>query len=449
MEENLAKNKIYKDTTATEKIFALTKRIRAVKGGTSASKTISILIWCIDYCNTSCGQKEIITVASESFPHLSLGAIRDFKNIMQDAGYWDDNQWNASKNFYTFETGNILEFMSVDTYSKAHGPRRDVLFLNECNPLPWEIVDQLMARTRKTVWMDWNPSAPFWFHTEILPHRDDVDYITLTYKDNEALDQTTVQEIESHKHNKSWWTVYGLGLDGENEENVYKGWDMIDEIPKEARLVRKGLDFGYTNDPTALFDICEWNGGFILDEVLYQKGLFNNEIAKQIGRNQPLTIGDSAEPKSIAEIAMHGVLIIGSKKGKGSIQHGIDAVKSRKIWMTKRSVHGWKEYRTYVYLKDVDGRVTNDPIDINNHAMDAIRYAIADLIPDAEPEDAYVPETPYETPSINSASVGKHAEIKPTIVGPSKNRLAFLQERKANRQEEYVSDTPYQTPGLN
>lgn len=439
----------FQDTTATKKIFALKKRIRAVKGGTSASKTISILVWCIDYCQSQQEKAKIVTVVSESYPHLSLGAIRDFRGIMLDRGYWKDANWNATKSFYTFETGHTLEFLSADTYGKAHGPRRDVLFLNECNNLKWEIVDQLIIRTREIVWLDWNPTAEFWFHEEMLPHRTDIDFITLTYIDNEALDEITIQEIESHKHNKQWWNVYGLGQEGEIEGRVYTGWDILDEIPKEARLVRKGLDFGYANDPTALYDIYEWNKCLIFDEVIYEKGLINSEIANKIGKNKPLTVADSAEPKSIMEISLHGVLIIGAKKGKGSISHGIDAVRSRKCYITKRSVWGIKEYRNYCYIKDAAGKLTNEPTDIMNHAMDAIRYAVADLYPDATEEDAYVPETEYQTPGLGSSKIAESVAPALTVVGPSKNRLAFLQERKrARAEDDYQTDTPYQTPGL-
>lgn len=437
----------FQNTTATSKIFALKKRIRAVKGGTSASKTISILTWGIDYCQTSTPKNKIMTVVSESFPHLKLGAIRDFKAIMLDRGYWKDVNWNATNSFYTFETGHIMEFMSADTYGKAHGPRRDVLFLNECNNLTWEIVDQLIIRTREIVWLDWNPTAEFWFHIEMLPYRDDIDYITLTYLDNEALDEITKHEIESHKHNTAWWNVYGLGQDGQLENMVYPEWGVLDEIPPEARLARKGLDFGYANDPTALVDIYEWNKCLIFDEVLYQKGLVNSEIANKIGRNQPLTIGDSAEPKSIAEISQHGVTIIGAKKGKGSVSHGIDGVRSRKCFVTKRSVNIIKERRNYCYIKDAEGKITNEPIDILNHAMDAIRYGVADLIPDATEEDAYVPDVEYQTPGLGTTKEAQR--IVPTITGPSKNRLAFLQDlKRAKADNDYETDTPYENPGL-
>ena len=454
MEDQKTQNKPFSfvDTTATKKIMKLRKRIRAVKGGTSASKTISILVWLINYCQVKHESPQICTVASESFPHLSAGAIRDFKNIMIDRGYWKDKLWNATKSFYTFETGNTLEFTSVDTYGKAHGPRRDVLFLNECPYLSWEIVDQLIIRTRKIIWLDWNPSEQFWFHEQILPYRDDLDYITLTYKDNEALDTETVKEIESHKHNTQWWTVYGLGQDGATEARIYDNWIILDEIPKEARLVRKGLDFGYTNDPTALYDIYIWNNALIFDEILYQKGLVNSEIAKVIGKDQPLTVGDSAEPKSIREIAMHGVSIIGATKGKGSITHGIDAVKSKQCYITKRSINGIREYRSYCWEKDINGNFSKKPMYFNNHAMDAIRYAVSNLIPEAEPADAYVPETNYDTPAIGSSKLTTE-RFEPIItIGntPSKGRLAYLQEKKRleHENQSYETETPWQKPGI-
>ena len=180
-------------------------RIRAVAGGTSASKTISILIWLIDYAQST--DNQIITVVAESVPHLLLGAIRDFKSIMEAQGYFDPHRWNESKHIYTFPRGGILEFISFDKFGKAHGPRRDVLFLNEANNIPWNIADQLITRTRNIVWIDYNPSEEFWFYTEMQPHRKDIDFITLTYLDNEALDPVSKFEIESHKHNTSWWKV--------------------------------------------------------------------------------------------------------------------------------------------------------------------------------------------------------------------------------------------------
>ena len=379
---------LFQDTTATKKIFALNKRIRAVTGGTSASKTISILVWIIDYAQSTSG--ELISVVSESFPHLSGGAMRDFENIMRAHGYWKDDCWVRSpKAVYTFETGTKVEFISVDTFGKAHGPRRDVLFVNECNNLTYPIVDQLITRTRKIVWLDWNPSTEFWFYTDMLPHREDIDFITVTYKDNEALDEITIAEIESHKHNKRWWQVYGLGKLGEVEGRIYTNWKLIDEIPHEARLIRYGLDFGYTNDPTSIVAIYSYNGGYILDELMYHKEQSNSDIADYLNEQpeKALVVADSAEPKSIAEIKSQGVKIVGAVKRKEKTgkqktynQWALEKVQEQKISVTKSSLNLIKEYRNYVWIENDDGTFTNEPEGGFDHALDALKYGIVSII---------------------------------------------------------------------
>ena len=306
-----ASNFRFKDTTATKRIFDMEGRIRAVAGGTSASKTISILIWLINYAQVF--ENELCSVVSESYPHLERGAMLDFENIMKDRGYWDENAWHGTKHVYTFPTGSKIEFISVDNYGKAHGPRRDILFINECNNLDYKIVDQLITRTRKIVWLDWNPTSEFWFYTEMHPNRKDIDFITLTYKDNEALDQVTIDDIESHKHNKNWWQVYGLGQLGEVEGRIFTDWAFINDIPHEARLERRGLDFGYSNDPSSLIDIYYYNGGFILDERLYKKGMTNKQLADYINtmeHSEVTVYADSAEPKSIDELRLYGVSVL-------------------------------------------------------------------------------------------------------------------------------------------
>lgn len=176
MAENQSNNHTFRDTDATRKIFALKKRIRAVCGGTSASKTISILIWLIDYAQTTRNKK--IDIMSESYPHLEDGAIKDFKAIMVDRGYWNDSRWNETKHVYTFERGSVIKFISIDKLGKAHGPRRDVLFINEANNIPWDIYDQLEVRTKDVIWLDWNPSTEYWYYSKIKDQVDH-DFITL------------------------------------------------------------------------------------------------------------------------------------------------------------------------------------------------------------------------------------------------------------------------------
>jgi phage terminase large subunit len=388
------KNNLYKPTTATKKIFQLRKRIRAVAGGTSASKTISILIWLIDYAQST--KDQVITVVGESAPHLDLGAIRDFKNIMIAHGYWNDSNWLAGKK-YIFSTGSIIEFISFDKFGKAHGPRRDILFLNEAVHFPYNIADQLITRTRKIVWLDWNPSEEFWFYTEMIGKRDDIDFITLTYLDNEALDDISKKEIESHKHNKEWWTVYGLGQLGAIESRIYRDWQIIDDIPHEAKLVARWLDFGYTNDPSSIGDVYEYNGGYIVDEQLYQKGMLNKQLADfllALPIPQTLVIADSSEPKSIDEIKSFGVNIIGVSKQRGEsktetfVKWSIGKVQNQRISITRRSFKTLKEYRNYLWLVDKNGKIFNieDP-KCANHSMAGIRYVLCTLIHDESEQE--------------------------------------------------------------
>lgn len=297
--------------------------------------------------------------------------------------FWDDDSWNASNFTYTFPNKSILEFISFDKFGKAHGPRRDILFVNEANNLEYDIVDQLITRTKRVIWMDWNPTAEFWFYIEMLHKRDDIDFITLTYLDCiNVLDPAIIAEIESHKHNTNWWKVYGLGQLGDIEGRIYTEWDLIDELPKEARLEGYGLDFGYTNDPTAVVGVYYYNGGWILDEKVYKKGMSNKDIVDTLKTfEDKLVIADSAEPKSIDEIRAYGINIQPCKKGKDSVRQGIQLVQDQRISVTKRSLSLIKEYRNYLWATDKDGRYLqpNQPVKGNDHGLDAIRYKLETL----------------------------------------------------------------------
>ncbi|MDV7992074.1 PBSX family phage terminase large subunit [Rhodococcus sp. IEGM 1374] len=369
---------LLKQTTALKKISSLRRRLRIVQGGTSASKTFSILAYLIHIAQTN--DNFVISVVSESLPHLKLGAIRDFKNIMKWQRYWNEDSWSKGEFVYTFPNDTIIEFFSVDS-GKAHGPRRDVLFLNECNNVTYEIYTQLETRTRKVVILDFNPTSSFWVHEEVMPYNKH-DFLKLTYKDNEALEPAIVRSIESRKHNANYWQVYGLGEVGVLEGQIYN-WTEIDGVPDEARLVRRGLDWGYTNDPTGIVDVYEWNGGYILDEQCYQTGLKNPQVATMLlGLPEPdtLVIADSSEPKSIDTVSDYGVPIIGADKGPDSVRNGIDAIQFVTVYVTKRSLNLIKEKRNYVWKKDRNGKALNVPIDLWNHLMDAARYALTDII---------------------------------------------------------------------
>lgn len=372
----------YAITTTTKKIDAMEKRIRGVQGGTGASKTISIELLLIHAAQLD-EQPTLTSIVSESLPHLKKGAIRDFQRIMQAHRYWEDSRWRETDHIYTFETGSEIEFFGADDADKLRGGKRDRLFINEANNVSLMAFDELEVRTKEYVYLDWNPVSEFWFYTEVLGKRDDVGYIKVNFQDNEACPEEILRAIEQRRNRPGWYKVYGLGELGEIEGRIYADWKIIDEIPHEARLERRWLDFGYTADETAIGDVWYWNGGYILDEQLYQKGLSNRQIADFL-KNLPqtLTIADSAEPKSIDEIKSYGINIIPSIKGKDSVRQGVQTVQDQRISATKRSVNILKEYRNYLWLVDRNGKVLNeeDPICANHH-MSGIRYAIASLMP--------------------------------------------------------------------
>jgi len=376
---------LYSTTTATKKVARLKKRIRAVQGGSSASKTVSILLYLIARAQTD-ETPTLTSIVSESLPHLKQGAMLDFLNIMQTHDYFEDARWYKSHpSTYTFETGSKIEFFSIGEPKKVRGPRRDRLFINEANNTPFESFEQLEIRTNELVYLDWNPTNEFWFYTDVKDKRDDVDHITLTYKDNEALGESIVQSLEQRMNRKEWWKVYGLGQLGEVEGKIYTDWQIIDDLPVMAELKGYGMDFGYSNDPTSIIAIYYLDGGYIIDEKLYMKGLSNKQLADTLlALPTGLVIADSAEPKSIDEIRSYGINIIGAEKGKDSVTHGIQLVQDQKISVTARSVNVIKEYRNYLWKVDKDGRVLNEPEHQWSHSMDAIRYRMSSLLKEKE-----------------------------------------------------------------
>lgn len=367
----------FTQTTAVKKILGLKKRLKIIQGGSSAGKTIAILLILIDRAQSESGK--IFSVVSETLPHLKKGAIRDFLNIMEAHRYFKESCWNRTDFIYTFETGTKIEFFGADSADKVRGPRRDVLFINEVNNVSNETYTQLAIRTKEDIYLDFNPVTEFFVHTDVIPSVDH-DFLILTYKDNESLPASIVQELESRMGNKSWWQVYGLGQLGEFEGKIYTGWEEIEDIPHAARLERYGLDFGYSVDPTAIVAVYKYNGGYILDEICYLKGLSNKQIADTLlNQQQALVIADCAEPKSIDEIRSYGVNILPAEKGKDSVSNGIQLVQAQRISFTKRSTSLIKEYRNYLWEKDRDGKYLPEPQPIWNHAMDAVRYAISSL----------------------------------------------------------------------
>jgi phage terminase large subunit len=372
---------MFKQTTAQVKISKLRKRVRIVQGGTSSSKTFSIIPMLIDYAYKNAGSE--ISIVAETIPQLRRGALKDFLKIMDWINFYSDDQFNKSTLKYTFKNKSYIEFFSADQPSKLRGARRDVLFINEANNITFEAYHQLAIRTKKFIYLDYNPTSEFWVHTEINSDKD-AELIILTYKDNEALDESLVKEIEkardkaeSSSYWANWWKVYGLGEIGSLQGVVFDNWQQVDDIPADAKLISYGMDFGFTNDPTTLIGVWKSEGKIWVDELLYRTNMTNNDIGnflKSIQFERKELICDSAEPKSIEELRRQGFNVQPALKGADSINIGIDILKRYELCVTKRSTNLIKELRAYQWETDREGKLTGKPIDTMNHLIDPLRY---------------------------------------------------------------------------
>lgn len=360
---------------------------KVIQGGMSSGKTFGILTLLISYAQTY--KDSIITVVGLSYGHLKDGAARDFRKILKEVNIYEDERWNKSEMTYMFPNGSVVEFRSVDKMG-AHGPRRDVLFVNEANGIAYDVFDQLASRTKDFSIIDYNPSAKFWAHEELVEKQaENTTFIVLTYKDNEALSDREIANIESHKPKdgeepSNWWTVYGLGQIGSLEGNIYSGWIELDkeEIEANGKLVRYGLDFGFSNDETAMVAIYEMPDGKTgIVEKLFKKGILNSQYAsifESIGIDpNVLIVADSARPETIAEIKANGYRIIGADKNAGSVIRGIDRVSEKQIEYCGDNLK--REYLSYAWRKKRTGEILDEPQDGNDHLMDALRYGIDDL----------------------------------------------------------------------
>jgi phage terminase large subunit len=316
---------------------------------------------------------------------------------MMALGRYNDSQFNKSTLKYTFGNGSYIEFFSVDQPDKLRGARRNVLYVNECNNVDFDSYYQLAIRTSGEIWLDYNPSSLFWVDREII-NQEDVDFITLTYLDNEALPETIVKEIESAKEKAktsaywaNWWQVYGLGLTGSLEGVCIPDWQEIN-LPEEARLLCYGMDWGYSNDPTSLIAMYKYNDAYIFDELIYQKGLLNSDISDLLKTNgvQDIVYADSAEPKSIAELNSYGHNVLPVSKGRDSIVYGLNLINQNKVYVTSRSKNLINELRNYIWMTDKQGNKLNKPIDAYNHAIDAMRYAITSQLENPNKGTYYV-----------------------------------------------------------
>jgi len=229
---------MFQRTTVINKILTLDKFTKGIQGGTSAGKTFGVLPVLISIC--ALNPLSEVSVVAESIPHLKRGAMKDFKKIMIFTGRWFDERWNATDFKYTFHNGSIIEFFSADNDSKLRGARRDWLYMNECNNMTFHAYTELASRTKKGVYLDWNPTNEFWFHNE-LQGDEDVDFLIVNYLDNEACPESALKFIlkakekaKTSKYWENWYNVYGLGEIGQLEGVIFNNWKTIDIIPSDA-----------------------------------------------------------------------------------------------------------------------------------------------------------------------------------------------------------------------
>ena len=369
-------------TSVINKILKLDKFVKGIQGGTSAGKTFGILPILINKAIKNPLLE--ISVVAESIPHLKRGAMKDFKKIMNETGRWFEDRWNATDFKYSFANGSQIEFFSADNDAKLRGARRDILYMNECNNMTFHAYTELASRTKENVYLDWNPTNEFWFHKELL-NDSDVDFLIVNYKDNEACPESALnfilkakEKAKTSKFWENWYNVYGLGQIGNLQGVIFENWKQIDIIPNDAKLVGRGMDFGFSNDATTCIDIYQWNNKYIFDERIYKTGLTNPDIWREYKTlgidNSIYTIADSSEPKSIKELSSLGMRIIGADKGKDSIMFGIQRMQEIDFLVTANSLNLIKELRSYVWATDRENNKLNKPIDSHNHAIDAIRY---------------------------------------------------------------------------
>jgi len=351
-------------------------KIVVEQGGTRSGKTFNILLYIIfHYCQINKGKT--ITICRKTFPAVRSSVMRDFIDILKQHNKYDEVNHNKSNSEYTLD-GNLVEFISVDQPQKIRGRKREFLFINEANELDYEDWQQLIFRTTEKVVLDYNPSDEYhWIYDKVL-NREDVEFYKTTYLDNKFLDNSIVKEIERLKEtDEQYWQIYGLGEKGVSKATIFN-YNEVSHIPHDAELISYGADAGYTNDPSTLVSVYKKDHNLYIKEHLYRTMMTTKDLSdhfkQEVERRSPIYF-DAAEPRLIDELRRMGHNIQPSLKGRDSINAGIDLLKRFKIHITSESDNAIQEFRNYKWQEDRSGKLTNKPVDKNNHIIDAVRYA--------------------------------------------------------------------------
>lgn len=345
------------------------------QGGSSSGKTYSILQ--VLFAKAVSEPNLVITVVGQDIPNLKAGALRDAQNIYNENEEIRDftASYNKSDRIFSFKNGSVMEFKSYSDAQDAKSGKRDYLFVNEANGIPMAVYNELAIRTKKQIYIDYNPNAEFWVH-EFLIGKPNVKFFRSWHEHNPFLSDKIREKIEALKDiDEELWRVYARGMTGKIEGLVLRNWVVVDGIPSDAKHLGTGLDFGFTNDPTAVVEVYEQNGELWIRELMYETGQTNQDIASRFKGYDKYIICDSAEPKSIEELRRSGLKVEPATKGKDSINISIDILRSKRLNITRDSIYLRKELGAYKYKVDkLTGKSLNEPIDSFNHLIDALRY---------------------------------------------------------------------------
>lgn len=345
------------------------------QGGTSSGKTYAILQ--VLFIRAAKTPNLTITIAGQDIPNLKVGALRDAHDIVNASAAFKSliATYNISERTYTFRNGSIIEFKSYKDAQDAKSGKRDYLFVNEANGVKPDVYFELAIRTRLQIYLDYNPNAEFWVHEQLIGQTG-TQLIISDHRHNPFISQAMHDKIEGIKDkDKELWDVYARGKTGKIEGLVFRNWDTVEAVPDHAQLVGYGLDFGFTNDPTAYIGMWKGDGELYLRELVYETNLTNPQIAERIKPyNERFCIADCSEPKSIKELRDNGVKVLEAKKGPDSVVNGIDILKRYKLHITRDSPNLRKELLAYKWKQDKNGKHINEPVDFMNHLMDAMRY---------------------------------------------------------------------------
>lgn len=352
------------------------------QGGTWSGKTYSILQVLVSRAVET--SDLVITIVGQDVPNLKSGPIKDMGRIIKSSPILQTQikSYNKTDRELIFHNGTVISFKSYDNEQDARSGKRDYLFINEANGIPYPIFQQLQRRTELQTFLDYNPSASFWVHEKVMNNPQvypSVDVFISDHRHNPFISDDMHESIERLTfEDKELWKVYARGLTGKIDGLIIKNWFICSKIPDGAKLIAYGLDFGFTNDETGALEVYMQNGELWVNELIYKKRLTNPDIKNELidlGIDKQVEIiCDSAEPKSIEELSQLGLNTVPASKGPDSIKNGIDILKRYRINVTRRSLNLRMELGKYIWKKDKTGKTLNEPIGTFNHLIDPLRY---------------------------------------------------------------------------